>query len=416
MKNNNKSFLLTITIIVVLFLLSMIFLSFSNKIANVYTNNIHNNVTNEITNKIVSYEELNIEDVDQALQLAIKKVESAVIGVSVKALVRNETDVLETNYAHASGVIYKAEEIYDDNHLLVNYLYYAFTNAHVVNNETSSLIEGYHTYAYLGNIDLEINAEVLGFDAKSDVAVIAFYYSGLIEPVEMVDNDTIKKGQLCFAIGNPYSYDYYGSATFGIISSPLRYVSTDTDGDGVKDFYAEYIQHDVAINAGNSGGGLFNLEGKLIGINSMKIVADKIENMGFSIPSNICYTICEEYLVTGKEIIRPKLNIFTYEIRSLSEAQIVSNPDILEIPNIYDGEKPYGVYVSMINEGTISSSPIQVHDIILQINGIKITRNYILTAKLNSLVEGYKVGETVTLTYYDHLSKSVKEVQVILKA
>jgi len=72
-------------------------------------------------------------------------------------------------------------------------------------------------------------------------------------------------------------------------------MSDDTDGDKVPDFYAEYIQHDVAINPGNSGGGLFNIYGELIGINTLKLVNEKIDNMGFAIPSNVASIIVKNY-------------------------------------------------------------------------------------------------------------------------
>ena len=221
---------------------------------------------------------------------------------------------------------------------------------------------------------------------------------------------------MVIAVGNPDGYEYYGSVTFGVVSGPERYVSTDTDGDDTVDFSAEYIQHDVAINPGNSGGGLFTLDGKLVGINTLKLVDDSIDNMGFAIPSNVAKTIVVDYLEKGIEIVRPKLGILGYEIRALSSAQIESSEDIKDIPDIYNGEAPYGIYVGDVTKGsTIASTPITAHDIVLSINGVKATRTHIINSKLNSLVDGFKVGETVIIEYYDRSSNSIKTVQVVLK-
>jgi len=108
-----------------------------------------------------------------------------------------------------------------------------------------------------------------------------------MRPLEFADSNYLKKGMFAIAIGNPSGYEFYGSTTFGIISHPLRYISEDTNGNGTDDAENEYIQHNVAINPGNSGGPLINMDGKIIGINTMKFVSQDIDNMGFSIPSNV---------------------------------------------------------------------------------------------------------------------------------
>ena len=388
-------------------------ITYTNKIIN----DVHNNVTNEITNKVVSYEDLTITDVDQALVEAIKKVENQVVGITVRGDVDSEYGIGETNIGLASGIIYKREEV-RQNGELVNYKYYCLTNAHVVNLDGYDLsfeVLKLRVYVYFGYEDEEIEAEVLGFDSKSDIAAMVFYSGKYIEPIKIADSSKLQKGQLVFAIGNPNSYDYFGSATFGMVSSPLRYISTDTDNDGVTDFYAEYIQHDVAINAGNSGGGLFTLNGELVGINSMKLVSREIENMSFSVPTNTAMKIINDYIEPNKEIIRAKLNIFGYEIRSLTELQIKANDDIKIIPNIYGDQKPFGIYIIKVDEGVIAKSEIDVNDIILEVNDIEITRTYILTAKLNSLTEGFMIGDELKIKYYDYTEERIKTVYVTLE-
>ncbi len=421
-KHNNSKYLIIVLVAVILLFGALIYSSFEFPAFEKETGETNNKVTNEITNTIVKYDELTINDVDEAIQIAAKKVESAVIGVTAKALVKDSTGLIkeevEANYSTGSGVIYKREEILNKNGVLTNYKYYVITNRHVVTLDATNSINAskLNIYAYLGDEDLEIKATVVGYDNKVDVALITFESSKYIEPVKFGNMDTVEKGQLMIAVGNPGGYEYYGSVTFGVISSPERYISTDTDNDGTDDFYGEYIQHDVAINPGNSGGGLFNLKGELIGINTLKLVTDTIENMGFAIPISVVENIVINYIEKGKEITRPMLGVLGTEIRSLSEAQIKANENIKELPDIYNGEKAYGIYISeVIDGGTISSTPIEAHDILLAINDIDLTRMYIVNSKLNSLIDGFRVGETVTIKYYDRSSNQVKTVDVVLK-
>lgn len=202
--------------------------------------------------------------------------------------------------------------------------------------------------------------------------------------------------------------------TFGIISSPLRYLSDDTDDDGVNDFVFEYIQLDCAINPGNSGGGLFNLSGELIGINTMKIASVDVDSMGFSIPINVISNLLANYLEENKEIIRPRLGVSGYDVSSLTDYTIVS-AGLLDLPNIYYGAVPYGIYVSsIVKNGTMSSSNILENDILLEVDGTKITNNYIVPAMFNSLIK-YHVGDEISVKYYSRSQDKIVTEKVILK-
>ena len=380
-----------------------------------------NNIKNEITNTIVNYDELNIQDISEAIEVAVKKVETAVIGVTAKSVTVSGMGPLKTEvedgYSTGSGVIYKRFSILEED-TLVGYKYYVVTNKHVVTLDEADKTKFDHLniYAYLGEEDQEIKAKLIGYDSKVDIALISFETTKLIEPVEFADSGEVDKGNIAIAIGNPGGYDYYGSVTFGVISGPSRYISTDTDGDGTDDFYAEYIQHDVAINPGNSGGGLFNLKGQLIGINTLKIVQDTVEGMGFAIPSNVVYNLLTEYIEQGKDAVRPRLGVLGSEIRSLTDAIIQNSQDIIGIPDIYNDEQPYGIYVvEVYQDTTIAQTNIGKDDIILEINGIKLTRMYIVNSKFNSLIEGFQVGEEITITYYDRSSNQIVSEKVILK-
>ncbi len=381
------------------------------------TNNITNNITNEITNKVVNYEDIKITDLENAVEEAVNRVENAVVGVILKQVSTvgfNETS--EDNYGLGSGVIYKQVENYDGE-ALTGYTYYAITNRHVVIDEDGKLKGESKVYVYLGAYDLELEAKVIAYDDKDDLACITFDSTVFIQPVEFANSDEIKKGSFVIAVGNPEGFDYYGSVTFGVVSGPLRYISADTDGDGTQDFYGKYIQHDASINPGNSGGGLFTLDGKLIGINTLKISSNNVDNMGFAIPSNEVKLVVTEYLEKNIKIVRPRLGITGTNVKDLTPATI-SQLGLKSIPtSIYEAnEASYGIYVRDVTKGgTMSSTKISADDILLTFDGVKLKNMSTLSAMLNTLTD-YEVGTTVKITYYDRSENKVVETNIVLKA
>lgn len=398
---------------------TLVFCLFSCNLSNQgsTTNNVTNNITNEITNKVVEYENIKITDLEKAIEETVKKVEDAVIGVVLKQVSNLSGGVQsEDNYSVGSGVIYKKVENYNGS-ILTGYTYYAITNRHVVTADDKKTSDDTKVYVYLGAHDLELEARVIAYDDKDDLACIAFESNIFIQPVEFADSDTIQKGAFVIAVGNPEGFDYYGSVTFGVVSGPLRYISADTDDDGVIDFYGKYVQHDASINPGNSGGGLFTLDGKLIGINTLKISSSNVDNMGFAIPSNEVKLVVTEYLEKNIKIVRPKLGVSVYDVRDLTPARI-TELHLKSIPtSIYEpGEAPYGIYISQVTSGgTMSAIDISPDDILLTFNDVKLKKQSTLSAMLNSLTE-FQVGTTVKVTYYDRSKDKVVEANVVLKA
>lgn len=379
------------------------------------SSNITNNVENNITNNVVNYENITIKDLENCVINTSKMLEASSIGVELKAthrtLVNGNYVVSEDTESIGSGVIYKRIENYNSDNILESYTYYAFTNRHVILGSNEEYT--YNVYAYLGNEDIEIKANILGYDSKVDMAVITFEHTTLIQPVEIADSDEISAGQFVIAIGNPNGFEYYGSVTFGVISGKLRYVPEDLDNDGINDFNATFIQHDAAINAGNSGGGLYTIDGKLIGINTMKLVDSKTDNMGFAVPSNVLKSIAENYIEKGLEIVRPRLGVTTIPVSDLTNYIIAQN-GFKPIPEIYSGKK-YGLYVTDITpNSSISSSNIQKDDILLEFGGEKLYNSTILSAKLNALSE-YFVGSVVEITYYSRLQNKIVTETITLK-
>jgi len=275
----------------------IILIIFLSACSNVFVNEIHN--------RSINYGEITINDLNTLTTTIVKKTRDSVIGVSTYT---GTSPVNLRLSGTGSGVIYECKAILKNNQVIEDcmatqdsddvktYQFKAVTNRHV--------IEGfYKVEVYIGQDDTFIkNVKVLYQDRKVDIALLQFEYVRPIQPIEFADSDLVEPGNIAIAIGNPYGHEFWGTATFGIISSPKRFLSDDENK--FDDSKNEYIQHDVAINPGSSGGALLNAEGKLIGINTLKIIGeDKNERgvvvpsdgMGFSIPSNVVKEIIKRH-------------------------------------------------------------------------------------------------------------------------
>ena len=138
----------------------------------------------------------------------------------------------------------------------------------------------------------------------------------------------------------------------------------------------------------------------------MKLVSNDIDNMGFSIPSDIVKVLVEDYLETNKPIVRPRMGVSGYDVKDITD-QLILEAGLKKLPNIYNGGARYGFYVtSVVPGGSVSTSKISVDDIILEVDGLKLYNMEIISSKLNSLVD-YKMGDKVTITYYDRSTDSI---------
>lgn len=235
---------------------------------------------NEVINRNVTYEEhISILDFEDAL------VEAASIASdsSIAIVAKSGIGILSTE-SFGSGVVIKKEEIAPD-----KYLYYALTNRHVVltdgGKEKSLTVR-------VNNAE-DIKAEICVFNQRIDVAIIKFETGRIINPAKIC-LDEMEAGRFVVAVGNPYELDdYHDSVTVGNISYSKRTIKEeDVNGNDTNN---SYIQHTAPINAGNSGGGLYNIKGELIGINTWKIVEEDIDNMNFSVPLTEIYYIYSRY-------------------------------------------------------------------------------------------------------------------------
>ena len=231
----------------------------------------------------------------------------------------------------------------------------------------------------------EYKAEVIGTDPYMDLAVLQIKSEEKFKPVSFGDSDKARVGDWVIAIGNPFGFG--GTVTSGIISSRNRDIGLTR--------YDDFIQTDASINVGNSGGPLFNLEGKVIGINTAIIAPGQAGSIGigFAIPSNPASNVINQLIEFG-ETQRGWLGV---------RIQYVTQ----EIAEIEKLEKPQGALVASVSEnGPADKAGIKAGDIILEFDGKKVDT----MRTLPKLVAQTKVGKKVMLKIWrDHklISKKV---------
>ena len=182
-----------------------------------------------------------------------------------------------------SGFVYKKDDKYG----------YILTNHHVIDGASSI-----QTTNMQGQT---VTAKVLGSDEYTDVAVLRVEASAVLSVAELGKSENSNIGDTIFAVGSPMGKEYIGSVTKGIISGKNRSVTVNSTNNPSTQYVVEVIQVDAALNPGNSGGALVNINGEVIGITSMKLVEDEIEGMGFAIPIELVESILDK-LENGKKI------------------------------------------------------------------------------------------------------------------
>ena len=221
------------------------------------------------------------------------KVLPSIVGISIDYTVNSMFGQSSTAKASGSGII-----ISEDGYIL--------TNNHVINSSSSNsnsyyqITEANNLKVTLYNDDTEYDAKVIGSDSQTDLAVIKIEKTGLTA-AELGDSSAVQVGEFAMAVGNPLGLQ--SSISCGIVSAKDREV-TDTD---TKTTY-HVIQTDAAINSGNSGGALVNADGKVIGINTLKLSGTGVEGIGFAIPINSTIDVYKELISKGK-ISRPFIGI-----------------------------------------------------------------------------------------------------------
>jgi len=239
----------------------------------------------------------------------------------------------------------------------------------VTNNH---VIQGAEDIVVSVNGSKEYQAKVIGKDPYMDLAVLQIESDEKFIPVSFGDSDKARIGDWVIAIGNPYGFG--GTVTTGIISSRNRDIGLTR--------YDDFIQTDASINVGNSGGPLFDLDGKVVGINTAIIAPGRSGSIGigFAIPSNSASKVIEQLLEFG-ETKRGWLGV---------RIQLVTK----EIAEVEKLEKPEGALVASVSEGSpAATGGIKAGDIILEFDGKKVDT----MRTLPKLVAQTKVGKRVTV-------------------
>jgi len=241
---------------------------------------------------------------------------------------------------------------------------YILTCAHVVDGSSNIIVT-------IG--DTDHTAALIGADAESDIAVLKIEADGLT-PCVMADSDTLAVGEEVIAVGNPLG-ELGGTVTNGIISALNRDVV-------VEEHTMSLIQTNASVSPGNSGGGLFNMAGELIGIVNAKSADADAEGLGFAIPVNTAFKIAQQLIETGYVSGRPAMGITVLEITDAETAA-------------YYGVSAYGVYVAEVTKGSgADKAGLQAGDRIISIDGTEVNAN----ADLTNAIAACEVGDVVSLT------------------
>ena len=234
---------------------------------------------------------------------------------------------------------------------------YILTNAHVVSNADMVTVRLTDRREY--------QAKVIGIDQRTDVAVVKIDAHGL-PVVKIGDPQKLRPGQWVVAIGSPFGFD--NSATAGIVSATSRSLPSDN--------YVPFIQTDVAVNPGNSGGPLFNVRGEVVGINS-QIFSQTGGYMGlsFAIPIDVAVNV-ENQLIRNGRVVRGRIGVTIQDVTA-------------QLAESFGLDRPRGALVSSVEQGgPADKSGIKPGDVITAVNGQTIDRYGELSGRISNMKPG----------------------------
>lgn len=332
---------------------------------------------------------IQVENVTSPATAVAKKVLTSIAGIQITATTNSWQGAATYVSSEGSGVVFSADG-------------YIITNYHVIQSTLTSTGEAaanvsLNVYLYT-DPDTAIPGTVVGYDIGSDLAIVKIDRTGLTA-VELGDSDTLQVGDIAIALGNPGGLQFLGSVSQGIISGLNRTIQTESAYEDLM-----LIQTDAAINPGNSGGALVDVSGKLIGINSAKLVAEEYEGMGFAIPVNDVVTICTEIIKNGNK----KTPYLGVEISSDYSAEYLERLGY-----------PGGILVESIAEGSpAEAAGLEVEDIIVSFNGTTVRSASDLRDAKNAANSGdtviIQVYRLTSRTYFGHWEGEYIDISVTL--
>ncbi|MBV6417320.1 MAG: Periplasmic pH-dependent serine endoprotease DegQ [Steroidobacteraceae bacterium] len=254
---------------------------------------------------------------------------------------------------------------------------YILTNAHVIDDATDVTVRLTDRR--------EFKAKVIGSDKRTDVAVIKIDAKNL-PTVKIGDPSKLRAGQWVIAIGSPFGFD--NSVTAGIVSGISRSLPDDN--------YVPFIQTDVAVNPGNSGGPLFNLAGEVVGINS-QIYSRSGGYMGlsFAIPIDVAVGVRDQLIKTGR-VSRGRIGVTVQEVNA-------------QFADSFGLDRPRGALVGSVEEGGPGDKGgLKPGDVILSVNGQDVERS----AQLPGIIANIKPGTKASIEVWRDKAKKRLEVKV----
>ncbi|MFQ3847156.1 S1C family serine protease [Staphylococcus shinii] len=295
----------------------------------------------------------------------INDVSPSIVGVINMQKAQNLDDLLKGKSSKAQEAGVGSGVIYQKN----NGSAYIVTNNHVIDGASEIKVQLHNSK--------QVDAKLIGKDALTDMAVLKINETKGTKAINFANSSKVKTGDSVFAMGNPLGLEFANSVTSGIISASERTIDTQTSAGANK---VNVLQTDAAINPGNSGGALVDINGNLVGINSMKIANEQVEGIGFAIPSNEVKVTIKELVENGK-IDRPSIGIGLLNVS--------------EIPDQYKDQlntsRKDGAYVAKVD----GDSGLKEGDIITAIDDKKVKED---TDIRSYLYENKKPGDSVKLT------------------
>ncbi|MGW7762605.1 serine protease HtrA [Bacillus velezensis] len=284
-----------------------------------------------------------------------------------------------------SGVIFKK----------ANGKAYIITNNHVVEGASSLKVSLYD--------GTDVTAKLVGSDSLTDLAVLEISDKHVTKTASFGSSSALRTGESVIAIGDPLGKDLSRTVTQGIVSGLNRTVSISTSAG---ESSINVIQTDAAINPGNSGGPLLNTDGKIIGINSMKISESDVEGIGFAIPSNDVKPIAEELLTKG-QVERPYIGVSMIDLE-----QVPQNYQEGTL-GLFGKQLNKGVYIREVAQGSpAAKAGLKAEDIIISLKGKETDTGSELR---NILYKNTKVGSTVDVKIIRNGKEMTKKMKLTQK-
>lgn len=303
----------------------------------------------EINDKTISLVTSN-GDERLGFSAVVSKVQSSVVAINVTGTATYYYQTYPTE-GSGSGVIISADG-------------YIVTNNHVISGGDNITVFLYDGTKY--------SAQLVASDADTDIAVLKIDADDLNAAI-LGDSSTLRVGDFSIAIGNPLG-EYQGSVTLGIVSALNREIELDGETHTM-------FQVDAAVNPGNSGGGMFDSNGMLIGIVTAKSISEDVEGLGFVLPINDVKPVVEDLINYGYVKGRPTLGFDAVEISSMRLARLY-------------GLSRIGVYVSSVETGSLAEQcGLQYKDYISTADGETVST----LERLEEIVGTKQIGDTIVL-------------------